>query len=105
MHFAKSIIASAIASLLIGPAQAQDVSKGAKLAQELCARCHDVTADGPFKLYPPSFAAIAAYRTGEFIFSRILYSPVHSGMPQMGEMLTREQVADLLVYIGSVERK
>ncbi len=40
-----------------------DIANGAKLAQESCSRCHNVEVDGPFKLHPPSFASIAAYRT------------------------------------------
>ena len=85
---------------------AGDPQAGAKLANQLCARCHDITPAGAFKRYPPSFASIAAYRSQEQIYARIVSPPFHSGMPQVAlYLLQPDQVADLVSYIMSLERK
>ena len=80
-----------------------DPAIGRELAQEACARCHNVNSDGPFKLHPPSFAAIAVYRSEEQIFGRIVFPPLHAGMPQLGYILTPENVKHLVAYIQSLE--
>ena len=79
---------------------------GAKLAKEVCARCHDVAPGGAFKRYPPSFASIAVYRSQEQIYARIVSPPTHSGMPEVAlYLLLPDQVADLVSYIMSLEKK
>lgn len=104
----KTLIKLAVTVLLIGSlcghANAQNIERGAELAAEWCANCHDVSADGPFKQYPPSFASVAIYRTRDFIFSRIMFSPVHTGMPKWGNLFSREDVTDLVAYIASLEK-
>ncbi|MCP4317370.1 MAG: cytochrome c [Hyphomicrobiales bacterium] len=80
-----------------------DAAAGEELARKWCARCHDVEPGGPFKLHPPSFASIAVYRSGEQIYGRILFPPLHSNMPQIGYILTPDNVDDLAAYIGSLE--
>lgn len=82
-----------------------DVEAGKKFAREWCSRCHNVEPDGPFKLYPPSFASIAVYRSKEQIHGRMMFPPLHSGMPQLGYMLMPENVEDVLAYIMSLEKK
>jgi mono/diheme cytochrome c family protein len=85
---------------------AGDPQAGGKLAKEVCARCHDITPTGAFKRYPPSFASIAVYRSQEQIFARIVSPPTHSGMPEVAlYLLLPDQVADLVSYIMSLERK
>lgn len=98
------LIAATLLMFSISSAFSQSIKAGAEIAEKLCSRCHDVSADGGFKQYPPSFAAIAVYRSGEYIFSRILYSPVHSGMPQMTSLLTRDDINDVLFYIVSLDK-
>lgn len=98
------LIAATLLMFSIKGAYSQSAKAGAEIAEKLCSRCHDVSAEGGFKQYPPSLAAIAVYRSGEFIFSRILYSPVHSGMPQMTSLLTREEINDVLLYIASLDK-
>ena len=66
-------------------------------------RCHNIEADGPFKLHPPSFASIAVYRSPEQIYGRIAFPPLHAGMPQVGYMLTPENMEDVVAYIVSLE--
>ncbi|MGI9434096.1 MAG: c-type cytochrome [Geminicoccaceae bacterium] len=80
-----------------------DVALGEEIARESCIRCHNVDAGGPFKEHPSSFAAIAAYRSEEQIYGRIMFPPLHSAMPQLGYMLTPDNVEHLVAYIQSLE--
>jgi mono/diheme cytochrome c family protein len=99
------------ATLLIStwdtPARAAgDSSHGEKLAKEHCARCHDIAPNGAFKRYPPSFASIAAFRSEEQIYARIVFPALHSGMPEVAfYLLQPQQIADLVAYIVSLEKK
>lgn len=88
-----------------GAAAAGDVAEGRSLANEICVRCHKIEPGGPFKLHPPSFAAIAVYRSDEQIFGRIMFPPLHSGMPQVGYRLTPDNVEHLVAYIRSLEAR
>ncbi|MCP4386043.1 MAG: cytochrome c [Hyphomicrobiales bacterium] len=85
---------------------AGDQAAGQKLAEEHCARCHDITADGAFKQYPPSFASIAAFRSNEQIYYRILYPPMHRSMPVFIEYILQPgNIQDLTAFIVSLEKK
>ena len=105
MRLTLPAICCAISTAIAGaPAAAEgDPAKGGKIARELCVRCHNVETGGPFKLMPPSFAAIAVYRTDEQIFARIMFPPLHAGMPEIGDQLTPFNVAHLVAYIRSLE--
>ena len=92
------------AGLTSAPAIAADVESGRKLAEETCARCHDVGPDGAFKQFPPSFAAIAVFRSPADIRARILYPPLHSNMPQMGIIWAPGVINNLVAYIVSLEK-
>ncbi len=107
MRFVMPGCCFAISLMLAGPAARADgdAAKGAEIARELCARCHNVAPGGPFKLMPPSFAAIAVYRTDEQIFARIMFPPLHAGMPEVGDRLTPFNVAHLVAYIRSLEAR
>ena len=105
-----AVIALAFGVALAGPLAAQimtaedgDAERGADLAAESCAQCHDITQDGEFKTYPPSFASIGAYRSDDQIFSRIYFPQMHTAMPEMGWYLDRQGIADLVAYIRAVE--
>ena len=90
------------------PAMAQgtgDPVAGRPLAEQYCVRCHDIEAGGAFKTMPPSFASIAAFRTPDEITSRIWWPDMHSRMPQMSNLLSIEEVANLTAYIASLEAK
>ena len=54
---------------------------------------------------PPSFAAIAAFRTPDEITTRIWWPAMHSRMPQMSNLLSIAEVAALTDYIVSLEAK
>ena len=82
-----------------------DVAIGEEIARESCVRCHNVEPDGAFKEHPPSFAAIAVYRSEEQIYGRIMFPPLHSTMPEIGYMLSPDNVEHLIAYIRSLERR
>lgn len=88
------------------PAVAQDPDPelGRELAEQYCTNCHDIEADGQMKQYPPSFAAIAIFRSSEQITSRIQFPPFHVSMPQMSLVLDASNVEDLTAYIVGLER-
>jgi mono/diheme cytochrome c family protein len=92
--------------VMAGSAVAEgDVKDGEKLARESCARCHNVEPKGPFKLHPPSFTAIAVYRSVEQIRGRILFPPLHANMPEIGYLLSPENVDHVVAYITSLESR
>lgn len=82
-----------------------DAAKGGEIARESCVQCHNVEPDGPFMQQPPSFAAIAVYRSDEQIYGRISYPPLHSVMPVIGFLLTPENIDHLVAYIRSLEAR
>ena len=101
----KRMIFSAALAGFATTAQAQEdlVAAGAEAAGEWCARCHDITADGPMKQHPPAFAAIAKYRPEEQIRGRIWFPGLHTGMPEWSYVLQPETVDALTAYILSLE--
>ena len=84
-------------------AYAADAAVGRKLAEQWCARCHNIEKGAPFKLNPPSFASIAAYRTSDVILGKIITPAMHSGMPDTMWTLQREDFENLVAYITSLE--
>lgn len=82
------------------------IRSGELAARNSCAICHNVEKNGPFKQNPPSFAAIAVYRSDNQIRNRIFYPDVHSGMrKQLDFVFDFETVADLVAYIRSLENR
>jgi mono/diheme cytochrome c family protein len=101
-----AVALAAIGAVTAGAALAEgDPEAGAALAREHCARCHNVQPDGPPKLYPPSFAAIAWYRTPDQIWARTMFPALHSAMPQVAPWLfSEEDMDDLIAYVVSLDR-
>ncbi len=89
---------------LSGAAFAQDgnATMGKQIAEEYCSACHIIERDGPFKLEPPSFAAIAVYRTREQIRARIV-RPIHAEMPRYTDYMIGGNIDDMVAYITSLE--
>lgn len=77
-----------------------DPAAGQDLAADWCSRCHDIGKQGQMKQDPPSFAAIAVYRSPDQIRSKII-AP-HVAMPQVAQVLGLE-VDNLVAYIVSLE--
>ncbi len=107
MSFAKFVVCYGVLTVMsVSTAFAEaDVAVGEEIARESCVRCHNVEAGGPFKEHPPSFAAIAVYRSEEQIYGRIMFPPLHSSMPEVGYMLTPDNVEHLVAYIRSLEAR
>lgn len=96
-----------LATLLIGlagPTLAQDgnVTMGLQIAEEYCSACHVIERGGPFKLDPPSFAAIAVFRSPEQIKARI-EQPIHASMPRYTEYMIGGNIDDMVAYIASLD--
>ena len=82
------------------------ILEGERAARQSCVICHNVEQNGPFKQRPPSFAAIAVYRSDNQIRNRIFYPDVHSGMRrQLGFVFSVDTIEDLVAYIRSLEIK
>lgn len=103
-----AFIALVLSSIFVSSAIASDGAKtadGRQLAQEWCSRCHNIEPGGPFKQFPPSFSAISVYRSSEQIFARITVPPLHSNMPELANIFSRENIENLVKYIESLEAR
>ena len=103
----KLLIASifAVSAWVSAVAAEGNIQNGERVAREACVICHNVEKNGAFKLHPPSFAAIAVYRTDNQIRNRIFYPDVHSGMKQhLGFVFSVDKIDDLVAYIRSLEK-
>jgi mono/diheme cytochrome c family protein len=101
--FALLLIASM--TVLASASRAEgDVGTGLEIARENCARCHNIAKGGAFKERPPSFQAIATYRTRDDIWARIIAPSPHSGMPDVSWNMTPEDVQNVLAYIVSLDQ-
>ena len=83
-------------------ASAADAAAGRKLAEQWCAKCHNIDKGAPFKLNPPSFASIAVYRPPDIILGKIIAPAMHSGMPETLWTFQREDFENLVAYITSL---
>lgn len=93
-------------AVLVAPAMAQEepyLAAGQRTAEANCAQCHHIWPGGAFKLYPPSFAAIAKYYTPEVIEMKIMYPDHALLMPQFHTFMFRANVKNLVGYIVSLE--
>jgi mono/diheme cytochrome c family protein len=94
-------------AVLVWPASVTaqgDPERGAALAAAECAQCHDISAEGEPKTYPPSFASIAWYREEEQIRARILYPQLHGAMP-LTRVIGLDDINDLVAYIVSLDNE
>ncbi|MFA3916808.1 c-type cytochrome [Ruegeria hyattellae] len=79
-----------------------NVEMGRDIAEEYCVQCHDISESGSFKMDPPSFAAIAKFRSRMQIMQRI-EMPVHSDMPRYSDYMIGGNIGDMVAYIISLE--
>jgi mono/diheme cytochrome c family protein len=101
--FSTLVLAIVAMNFALPVAAAGDAIFGLKIAQESCARCHNIEKGGPFKQRPPSFQSIAIYRGADDVWARIIAPSPHSGMPEVQWMLSPQQVEDLVAYIVSLD--
>jgi mono/diheme cytochrome c family protein len=103
IKYSISLIALASSLMISGVAYAADAAAGRKLAEQWCARCHNIEKGAPFKLRPPSFASIAVYRHPDDIRGKII-GP-HLGMSDVKWALRANDIDSLIAYITSLEAK
>ncbi|MEX0277634.1 MAG: cytochrome c [Ruegeria sp.] len=83
-------------------AEAGDIEMGRSIAEEYCVQCHSIGADGKFKMDPPSFAAIAKFRSQQQI-KQLIESPRHQDMPRYSDYMISGNIDDMVAYIVSLE--
>jgi mono/diheme cytochrome c family protein len=96
------ILLPALALAMSQSVCAADAAAGRKLAEQWCAKCHNIDKGAPFKLNPPSFASIAVYRPPDVILGKIIAPAMHSGMPETLWTLQQEDFGNLVAYITSL---
>lgn len=99
-------IALAALATLTTPAFAQDgayIAAGKRTAEANCSRCHNIEPGGAFKLYPPSFTAIAKYYEPSVIEMKIMYPNHAILMPQFHTFMFKENLENLVGYIVSLD--
>ena len=99
------VLLPALAAMTSQSVYAADAGAGRKLTEKWCAKCHNIENGGPFKLNPPSFASIAAYRTPDVILGKVIAPSLHSGMPETMWVLQREDIDNIVAYITSLEAR
>ena len=78
-------------------------TSGQTLADANCSQCHNIAPGGAFKLFPPSFAAIAVYMHPDIIPIRIMHPDHAAIMPQFHTYMNATNLDDLVAYIRSLE--
>ncbi len=84
------VLALGALTVLVAPAVAEDapyLAAGQRTAEANCVQCHHIWPGGAFKLYPPSFTAIAKYYTPDVIAIKIMYPDHALLMPQFNRFL------------------
>lgn len=79
------------------------LAAGQRTAEANCAQCHNIAPGGAMKIYPPSFAAIAAYMDPDIIRMKIMYPDHAVMMPQFHTFMFAENLDNLVGYIQSLE--
>ena len=81
----------------------EKIQYGKEIAEQYCVECHDISPEGAFKTYPPSFASIAAFRSENDIRGRIKFQPIHTGMPRFAYILMPDEFEPLVAFMLSLE--
>ncbi|MFD1194389.1 c-type cytochrome [Seohaeicola saemankumensis] len=101
-----SCIVFAAITGLASLAQAEDayIASGKRTAEANCAQCHNIAPGGAFKLYPPSFQAIATYMDPEIMRLKIMYPDHVSIMPQFHTFIFEGTLDNIVGYIQSLDQ-
>lgn len=100
----RSVLVSLELILLPASAFAADAAKGEVIAKRWCATCHLVSPDQPTANSDvPSFASIARKKKLTAAELATFLSFSHPKMPDMS--LTRNEIADIVAYIRSLDQK
>jgi len=100
--FMRGLIASVVVMAFPLGAHAADATKGEVIAKRWCAACHLVAPDQKeANSDAPSFSSVAHKIKSAKALTTFLMDP-HPKMPDMS--LTRDEIADLVAYIGTLRR-
>ena len=103
MRMRAIIMAAAIAAWLAGAGAAEaagDVAAGHALARQWCTSCHVVEEGGKGPDTAPPFSIIARGHAADPGWVRAWLSSSHPPMPNFN--LAREQIDDIVAYLGSL---
>lgn len=84
--------------------EAVNVNAGKRLAEANCSQCHNIEPGGAFKMYPPSFQAIAVYMDPDIMRMKILFPQHVTIMPQFHNYLFQNNTDNIIEYIQSLEK-
>jgi mono/diheme cytochrome c family protein len=90
----------------LGPAAAQDIDRGKKLAEDYCGRCHAVGLTGTSPRDPaPAFREITRRYPVDTLWEALAEGIVtgHSDMPEF--LWPPRDIDDILGYITSIQRQ
>ncbi len=95
------ILATFVLALLAGGAHAQTRAEaGARIAEEWCASCHQIAADGIARDAAPSFVTMAKTRGADLNWVRTrMQTPLY---PMSGINLSREGIEDIVTYFETL---
>ena len=100
-RFARCALAALALAGWTSAASADDAAKGEIIAKRWCAACHVVSADQvKGNSDAPTFASIARKKQPKKL--KAFLTDPHPKMPDMN--FTRSEIADIVAYIGSLER-
>ncbi len=105
MKFVSTLLAVIFVGTLAFAEETGNPAAGKSLAEANCSQCHNTAPGGAFKLFPPSFAAIATYMDPDIIRIRIMYPDHVVIMPQFHTYMNLTNMDDLMAYIVSLEKK
>jgi mono/diheme cytochrome c family protein len=105
MYLGRLVVGGIVAAMVSGAVSAQEVgspASGRRLAERLCAECHNVQPDAPrsASFGAPSFVTVAAVpgMTATALFATLQTS--HRTMPNV--MLGADEKSDIIAYILSL---
>ncbi|SDM14008.1 c-type cytochrome [Aliiruegeria lutimaris] len=104
----KMIILLAVLAISMGTSALSEeepyIEAGKRMAEANCANCHNIMAGGAFKLYPPSFQAIAIYMDPQVMRMKIMFPDHAVLMPQFHTYMFAENIDNIVGYILSLDQ-
>ncbi|PHP67251.1 hypothetical protein CSC94_09410 [Zhengella mangrovi] len=104
----KKILAPVAAIVFLATSALADdgpnINAGQRLAEANCAQCHNIAPGGDFKLYPPSFQAIAIYMDPDIMRMKIMYPQHVTIMPQFHTFMFESNLDNIVGYIQSLDK-
>ncbi|WP_068112908.1 c-type cytochrome [Tropicimonas marinistellae] len=80
-----------------------NISAGKRMAEANCSNCHNIEPGGAFKLYPPSFQAIAIYMDPQVMRMKVMFPDHATLMPQFHTYMFAENIDNIVGYIQTLD--